>query len=207
MVVLLTEDRYEKALDFVLHHFLQDVPINKALGVEWTREAVVTWVLPIFKFNLSLILVNPENDDIVALLSAFVSKRGFAIDPDAYGDVQLKLKARMLKSIDTQVQFHEHYHVDEAIHFRALAVHGKYRQRGIAKYLVNRHLEFLKQLGISPIYVKTRGSSRYSQRIFEMLGFETLHELKFDDYKVNDKVVIPDTGEHKSIKTYGYKVC
>ena len=181
--------------------------MNKGLGEEWTREVAVSWVIPTFKFNLSLILVNPENNDIIALLAAFVSIRDTPIDPEAFDDVKLKVKSRLFKAVDEQVQFHERYHVDEAIHFGPLAVHENHRQHGIAKYLVYRYLEFLKQLRMSPLYVKTRGSSRYSQRIFEMLGFEKLHELKFDDCRVNGKVVIPDYGEHNSMKTYGYKVC
>ncbi|WAR13157.1 hypothetical protein MAR_027337 [Mya arenaria] len=61
----------------------------------------------------------------------------------------------------------------------------KYQKKGHGKYLLEVGVEFVKNLGICP-YIHGEGSSAYSQKIYEKIGFETLKEVAFEDYKVNE---------------------
>jgi hypothetical protein len=49
-------------------------------------------------------------------------------------------------------------------------------------------LLFCEGLGLRCL--KGECSSIYSQKIYEKLGFETLHTFNYDEYKINDENVI-----------------
>ena len=51
--------------------------------------------------------------------------------------------------------------------------------------------------------MKGEGTSNFSKRIYEMLGFDVLVEFMYEDHKENGKIVFKNTGDNKSIKLYG----
>jgi hypothetical protein len=52
---------------------------------------------------------------------------------------------------------------------------------------------FCKELGLSPVCIKGEGTSNYSQRIFEKFDFETIHTMKYDEYKIDGEIVFKNT--------------
>ena len=65
--------------------------------------------------------------------------------------------------------------------------------------LVQRSIEVAKEKGCDYYYVCCSGL--YSQRIFEKLNFETIHELKYAEWiDRHGNVVIKNHGEHPSAK-------
>jgi hypothetical protein len=63
-------------------------------------------------------------------------------------------------------------------------------------------LLFCKELGLSPVCIKGEGTSNYSQKIFEKFGFETIHTMKYDEYKIDGEIVFKNTGDIESTKCY-----
>ena len=82
-------------------------------------------------------------------------------------------------------------------------VHKDYRHRGIGEKLMRAALYFIRNLNLGGVVIKAGGSSNYSKRVFEKLGFEKLSELTYAEFKMDGKVVIVNTGEHKSEIRYG----
>ena len=62
---------------------------------------------------------------------------------------------------------------------------------------------FIFNLGLGHVAIKAGGSSNFSKRVFEKLGFEKLSEIVYSEFKIDGKVVIKNTGEHKSEIRYG----
>ena len=46
----------------------------------------------------------------------------------------------------------------------------------------------------------TSATSHFSARIFEKLGFTTFKECKYEDYKVEGKIIFPTAPPHTSAK-------
>jgi ribosomal protein S18 acetylase RimI-like enzyme len=85
---------------------------------------------------------------------------------------------------------YKRFGVDTAVELLSLGTHRLYRQRGIANKMMEAALLFCEGLGLR--YLKGECSSIYSQKIYEKLGFETLHT--FNVYK------------HPSLRSYGLKM-
>ena len=206
-VVLLTKDRYDEALSFLKEHFVPDEPMFKSLGIQWSEELADIRFRSAFELNLSVVLEDLESHDIIAIRSTRIVKRGSRLDPNTINDVLLRELIRAESIADERANFFNHYGIDEAIQFLGLGVHRKHRGKGLATKLTKFYIKFLRYLGVFPVHVKVEGSSNYSKNIYQNLGFETLYELKFLNYFVDDKQVFGDTGFHKSVRCYGYKVC
>ena len=67
---------------------------------------------------------------------------------------------------------------------------------------MKREIDFVKDLEMGNV-IRGEGSSNFSQRIYEKLGFETLLEIQYEDYKQDGEFVFKNTGEHKPEKVYG----
>lgn len=62
---------------------------------------------------------------------------------------------------------------------------------------------FIRNLELGDVVIKGEGTSNFSKRVFEKVGFEVLAEVVYADYKVDGKIVIHSTGEHKTGRLYG----
>ena len=96
-----------------------------------------------------------------------------------------------------------HYDVKNAVHFLVLGVHKDYRRRGIGCKVMSAAVQLVKQLELGPVVVTGEGTSTYSQRIYEKLGFETNAEVIYDEYQVNGELVFKNMGDQKSMRLYG----
>ena len=79
-----------------------------------------------------------------------------------------------------------------------LTTHSVKRNPGLGTEMVNKSLEVLKKKDFS--LCVTEATSYYSQKIFNRLGFETLSEVKYNDYEVDGEVVFKQHGPHQAVK-------
>ena len=110
---------------------------------------------------------------------------------------------------DVQTDFFGHYGVDEAPHFLAMAVNGKYQKLGLAGKIFNlavTMLRYIAQEKPPPTYIKGEASSNFSKKIYARHGFVELFDNPFDSYKIDGKPVIANTGVHTSMTFYGLKL-
>lgn len=62
--------------------------------------------------------------------------------------------------------------VDEA-HITNIAIHPKYRERGLGSYLVKSMIEYTKNLGIYRMTLEVRKSNLTAQRLYEKFNFKS----------------------------------
>lgn len=201
----LTEDLYPATLEVMKESFIYDEPICTALGVEWCDEYRTSW-LGIFRANLSFVLVNQTNGEIMGVRLIRNLKKETSEDfvhADKIKDKPRKQYVKMMEISLKKANFFEKYEVDEAFFLWGLAVPRKYRQRGIATLMMKAALKFIECLGFESVYIRGNASSNYSRRIYENLNFETLSEIQFDTYRVDGVFILKGkTGVHNCLKEY-----
>lgn len=65
-VVLVTEEYYEMAIDFIREYYRKSEPVSKALGIGWDEEQRKVW-LGILKDELSIMFIHATNGDVLAI--------------------------------------------------------------------------------------------------------------------------------------------
>ncbi|XP_052817471.1 uncharacterized protein LOC128243629 isoform X2 [Mya arenaria] len=202
-LTLITEDRYKEVLEKVQECFVLDEPIGKAVGIKWSPFLESFWVKAL-KTGISLMVVNPEDNDIIGFrISEYSLRKEKMPDLSTLEDDSLKIMGAFLLHASGKANIYDHYNTDEAVHFLGLGVTRKYRKRGFGTLLMESGIKLAKNLGISPCYITGEGSSNFSKRIYERLGFDVLSETVYEDFEIEGKKVIQNTGEHKSMKIYG----
>ncbi|XP_052817474.1 arylalkylamine N-acetyltransferase 1-like [Mya arenaria] len=197
-LVRLRENQYEDAFTIIKNW---DEPLGKSLNLQWSKERESSWRRT-FDEGLSLMLLDSNNGEAIGIRIIKQDVKNKEIDPSKIQNDALRKIHTFIHQEVEKSRFYEKYGVEESFHFLGLAVSEKYQKKGHGKYLLEVGVEFVKNLGICP-YIHGEGSSAYSQKIYEKIGFETLKEVAFEDYKVNGEIVFKNTGVHKTFKVYG----
>lgn len=67
-----------------------------------------------------------------------------------------------------------------------------------------RYRELGKQRGCG--FMKVIASSHYTARALENLGFQLLHQVNYEDYKVDGETVFKPDPPHEAVKVYVQKL-
>ena len=148
--------------------------------------------------NLSLVILDDTTGEIVAGGVLIISNRNDKSDERRVKTEGLKKMIGLYNHIMSICNVYDHYNVDEVVHFLRLCVHRDYRQRGIGAKGMKAALAIFENLGIGPVVVTGEGSSEYSKKIYENIGFETLVEVKYEEYKEDGEVVFKTGPDQKS---------
>lgn len=153
---------------------------------------------------MSLALIDKTNEEIIGMCLISIGDSSHTYNLEEYVVPSYKAYVEFTMYCDKAANYFEHCSVEECIHIYFVAVHSKHRRRGFATALMDTAVRFSEHLGVNPVYLKGEGSSKFSQRLFEKFGFETICELKYADYVVDGKEIISceATGEHTSQKVY-----
>lgn len=198
---LLSPERYAAVVPVLKECFTDDEPLCKSVGMQWNKDFEAVWNNT-FSYNLSVILVNENNGDIMGVRAIRVTTKGEQFDESNIQDGNVKKLLSYFAYASEKTNVYEMYDLEEIFEFFGLGVAKQYRQRGIGAFLVDFAVKFIHNLGVKPCFIKSGASSNYSKKIFEKCGFEFLAEFPFDSYKVNGEVVFNNTGEHKSMNIY-----
>ncbi|XP_060595189.1 uncharacterized protein LOC132749460 [Ruditapes philippinarum] len=204
-LVLITNKYVDTALKFARENFMTREPVSKSIGIKWTAEYEQLWKRSL-DLNLSLMFLSEKDEEPIALRTIRIARYDDTNDSDGIKDQPLKEVVRLLGYCDQKANFFGHFHTLEAFHFLGLAVAPKYQRRGYATKIFNTAVEMIRNFGIDPVYIKVEGSSNFSKKIFEKTGMESLYELFFDDWEVEGRTLIQNTGIHRSVKMYGMKL-
>lgn len=116
------------------------------------------------------------------------------------------------------------YNANGAIELFYLGTNPRYQGRGIGSQMVQKCIEFgrgllngtMKRSSINgsivnehvlPEFVYAVFASNYSQRIADILGFEILHEVRYDDYSFAGKKISEIIGDvHRSARLQSLKL-
>ena len=198
-LALITEDRYTEIKDILANHFMPDETICGAFNVVWNPFSERK-LCSLLKENLSIMAVSDDTNEIMGVRTCRVAK---ATDKSDFSDVtyeNVKALWTFLTHKDTEIDIYNHYHVSEMFHFVNLAVHKKFRRRGLGSILLGAGVALAKELGFKAI--KGEGTSDISQRIYEKHNFTTVYEMRYDQYKYKDSYLNEKTGANTSTKIY-----
>ena len=200
-LAIITPDRYTEACDVMAKYFVPDEPLCISFGVTWCEE-FHHQAIDVLRKNLSLCLINKENDEIMGVRLTEVMKRSDPpFNPAESPDQPIRDLLTFAHHKDSEFDVYDRIGSDEAMHFFTLAVHRKYRQLGIGSRLLRAAVAMCKEQGIKGI--KGEGSSNFSQRIYEKEGFDTILTVSYEEYKLPSGRTIRETsGEHTCMKLY-----
>ena len=204
-LVLVTEDRYEKAMIFYAESYCKDEPLSHALKIGFSDDAVDIWTAS-FCCQLSIMILDQSGAEVMGMRTIRIARQMERYEVEKLSDEKLKVLFGFMQYCDDKTNFYDHFNTDIALHFMGLCVAKKYRGRGLGTKLTEIALEFIRNLEIDPVYVKVESSSVFAQKIFEKLNFEKLYEQNYKEYLVDSKVVFEDMGDHKSMVCYGKKI-
>lgn len=196
---IIPEERYSEVIDIMANHFVPDEPLSAAFGVVWSPD-FEKLVLSDLKKNLSVMAVSDDTNEIMGIRVCGLRTKTDSTSLDHMEDEPLRSLFTFLAHKDGEIDFFNKFDVSEQFHFLSLAVHAKYRRRGLGSILLGTCVALAKELGFKVI--KGEGTSNFSQRIYEKYGFETVCILPYDQYKYKDKFVSEGTGIHTCTKIY-----
>lgn len=156
--------------------------------------------MKILSQNVSVLLISNTTDEIIACRTMAIAKRNEAAEKTE--NMKWEKIMDFLCHRYHEMDVFKRFNVDTAVAFIALATHRDHRAQGIASKLMQATILFCKELGLSPVCIKGEGTSNYSQRIYEKFDFETIHTMKYDEYKIDGEVVFKNTGDIESTKCY-----
>ena len=203
--VIVRGDRHEDMLDTFKDHFFPDEPISHSLGLIMSDELREFMRVPLQQ-NLSIALVSSKTQEIIGGRIIKVNNREDKLAIGTFQSEGMKQFAYISTEADKRCNIFDYYNVDEVLYFYGLTVHRGYRRRGIGERLMRAALFFIRCLDLGTVIIKGGGTSTFSQRLFEKLGFEKLSEVVYSEFKLDGKVVITNSGEHKSEIRYGMSV-
>ena len=79
-----------------------------------------------------------------------------------------------------------------------MTTHSTHRYPGLGTEVARHTSSLARKHGF--MHCVTVATSFYSQKIFQKLDFETIAEMRYNDYKVGSNTVFPSNGPHKSAK-------
>ena len=200
---LIPSERFEDAIDFYGNSLVADEPMCISLEVPFDA-GYRRLIRNILEENLSIALLSSQTGEIIAgrFLNIASCNEDNPTGMYSVSDALKKLYDLLGHGVKLSKIF-EHFGVEEVLECFGLGVHKEYRKLGIATKIMKLMIALVKHLDLGPIVIKGEGSSNFSKLIYEKLGFETLAEVVYADYRVDGEVIISKTGEHKSVKFYG----
>ena len=186
--VLIKEDRYEEMLDFYRDHFILDEPLAQSLGL--VMEGELRGLLrSALQEHLSIALVSLATGEIVGGRVMKIENRNDVHDVSTLKTETLRKIVGIMTELDRRCNIYDFYGVDDVIHFYSFWVHRNYRRRGIGEKLMRAAVCFVSHLDLDDVVIKGEGTSNFSQRVFEKIGFDVLSEIVYGEYKVDGTVV------------------
>jgi ribosomal protein S18 acetylase RimI-like enzyme len=203
---LASDERAEEMVDFLREHFFADETLSKSVGLVM-NECRRKLLLERYKDNLSLLLVSDVTKQIIGVRTIkIIEAGGNTLNLDSIEDERIRKVLTFLRHKQSEMDVYKYYGVDIAVNFINLGIHRDFRNRGLGSILMKAAMLYVKDIGLDPVCITGEGTSNYSQKIYEKFGFEVMHCVNYEDYKVDGEVVFKNTGDNKSCKFYAKKL-
>lgn len=142
-----------------------------------------------------------KEDQIVGIRINYVTKRGEPEDEklscgDALSTLGL-LGSYAYNQVDPWNRFKE---VDTILEAEFLLVHKDYRGMNISVLMMELTFDYMRKEKIPLFYLWA--TSAFARNIVEKLGFELIHEIKYEDFKVDGKQVFFPEKIHTASAAY-----
>ena len=203
--VLVRDNLYEDVLDLYQDHFFPHEPLAQSIGLLMDDE-LRGLMRSAIQEHVSIALVSVETGKVVGDRVIKLETRNDTHDLSALKSDVLRTCINIMNELDRRCNIYDHYRVDHVVHFYGICVHSDYRRRGICEKLMRGAVCFVSHLDLGDVIIKGEGTSVFSQQVFEKIGFETLSEVVYADFKLDGEIVTSGLGEHKLERLYGLRV-
>ena len=231
---LLTREKMQEALKIQTETMKQEC---LAIGFGMFEEAGAVEEMrmlftEIVKDGSTIMAVDRETDKLAAVAFNKIHARpreGEKDQLEIFIKENLKHRAcqelvKFLDRIQMNVDIFKNYNANGAIELFYLGTDPRYQGRGIGSQMVRKCIEFgrgllngtMKRSSIDggvgneqvlPEFIYGVFASNYSQRIAETMGFEILHEVRYDDYSFAGKKLSEMIGDvHRSARLQGLRL-
>lgn len=197
----MSDSRTDDFVQFLKDDFFPDETLCKSIGFKYD-DGMTVHVKELLAENLSILLIDNMTNEIIGC-------RGLAICKKGGTDYSLMTTNKEWRHIwafvdhkNEEMNVFKRFNVDIAVAFMFLCTRKDYRSKGLASRMFQAAILFSKELGLSPVCIKGKGSALYSQRIYEKFGFETIHVLRHDEYIIDGEVIFKNTEDVESTKCY-----
>ena len=108
--------------------------------------------------------------------------------------------SNVVQLLKNRCNIFQHYKIEEAVYIGEICTHRHFRRKGFATKILKAAMKLLKQLDFNGAVVFADVTSKFSQRVFEKVGFDTLTEVMYSKFTENGDIVCKDMGQHNSIR-------
>ena len=192
-------------LDFFKKHFVPDEPMGKRYGYT-TGDELLAMHQVALKDGLSIALVSNDNNEIIGGRIIRIADRSEDLVFSGVISEPFRKILGVIGDLYKRCNVFDHYQVDEMFYFLGFCVHRDYRRRGIGEKLMRAGLSFVSSLDLGDVIIKGEGTSNYSQRVFEKVGFDVLSEVLYADHDTDGLVITSDLVEHGCARLYGLRI-
>ncbi|XP_034255898.1 dopamine N-acetyltransferase [Thrips palmi] len=200
------EERFDDVIAHLRCSFFADEPLNRSVRLcergqphrELEEHARQT-----LRDNLSEMALDAATNQVVGVALNGVLWPGDLDQAQAklsdMDDAKFRRIFGLLYSVNRRLDLFAAFNVDRIFECRILSVDHRYRGRGLARTLLARSLQAAKDAGFQ--LVKEDATGLFSQRAAESMGFQTLHEMPYEEYKNEDGgIAFPTEDPHKTLK-------
>ena len=193
-------DRYEEFVDFIYDSFFTRERLSIGTGLNRKPNFAAK---PMFRSwladGLSLIAVDNATNRIAAIALNFIVLPSFCSPAnDSKLGNELRTMFSFLDELDKGYDIFQQFNADRGVELVFLCVHQDYCGRGLAKKLTETTLEIAKEAGFA--FVKCNPTAKATTHIFEILGFETINEMKVKDFYINQRPAFPYAAEDDVVR-------
>ncbi|KAL9899788.1 speck isoform 1-T1 [Glossina fuscipes fuscipes] len=197
-IELITEEDTDGVLEMLKTYFFKDEPINTFLNIGECKE-LEEFSLKCLKDNCSYKAVTKDNEIIGVFLNALMYRPAVDAVPEKAADdcehPKFKKVLGLMDYIEENFNIFDLYpNTDVILDGKIVSVNTNYRGMGIAGMLTEKTLQYMQSHNIPVMHVLC--TSHYSARVLEKLGFHEVYRLNYNDYKVNDEVVLKPSEPH-----------
>lgn len=180
-----------KCLDQLIYPFLslhQDLPILQSIGLT-DSPLLRAYFRHSIEQGTSVMAIDTSNNNKIVGVRAHRRTKPSEKDeiPVEYLNDPLMTFVQFIATCEEQYDPHTELKVPEYLHMKYLCVDRNYRGRNISVKMMDFTFDFMRKEQIPVAYVVA--SSAYSLQVFLKCDFEVVHQIQYEDYKVDGEVV------------------
>ncbi|XP_074037780.1 dopamine N acetyltransferase isoform X2 [Leptinotarsa decemlineata] len=203
-----TDEDREQIREFLQNFFYKDEPLNSFLQLinEDNPRCLDLEKFTLKDLNNGLNLLAIHDKKLIGVCLNGLMERGKAEEEFVCKDEKFSKIVQLLEHVAEESDpFKKYPGIDKAVTVKILSVDGSYRGKGIAKDLMARTRDIARKIGCG--FVSVDCTSHYSACAARKLGFEKHYTLRYEDYKVDGKVLFTPEAPHRALTVYTQKIC
>lgn len=204
-VKLVPTEEIPRIVEYLIEFYFTDEPLSKDLNLTANPKAVDflrRFCTDALKEGISL-MATTEHGDIAAVSCNTILRKEqkFHFDED---EKVMKITKFVLKAIDEANVFEQFPDVNEAIYIAFMSVHPDFRNKGLAKYLIEQTKVLALKKGLKVMRMDC--CSLYTAKAARRFGWQCLNEIKYVDYVIDGVQVFKPEEPHTCIGVYATRI-